>query len=113
MNGAAAGYDLATTTLGVRATATLFDDAPLTARGMLGWRHGFGDVTPSATLAFASAPALSFAIAGAPIARDALAVEAGLEWRVTRQATIGAVYSGSLAAHDEDNAIKAKFDVAF
>ena len=48
---------------------------------MLGWRHVFGDVTPTSTLAFASAPSIPFAVAGAPIARDALAVEAGLDWR--------------------------------
>ena len=113
LNGAAAGYDYAATTLGARAEAALFDNAPLIARGMLGWRHVFGDVTPTSTLAFASAPSIPFAVAGAPIARDALAVEAGVDWRMTRQATIGVFYSGSLAAHDEDNAIKAKLDVAF
>ena len=74
----AAGYDYAATTLGARAEAALFDDAPLFARGMLGWRHVFGDVTPTSTLAFASAPSIPFAVAGAPIARDALAVEAGV-----------------------------------
>ncbi|MGA2494423.1 MAG: autotransporter domain-containing protein [Roseiarcus sp.] len=113
LNGAAVGYDYAATTLGARIEATLFDDTPLIARTMLGWRHAFGDVTPTSTLAFASAPSIPFAVAGAPIARDALAVEAGVDWRLTRQATIGVFYSGSLAARDEDNAVKAKLDVAF
>jgi autotransporter-associated beta strand protein len=113
LNGAAAGYDYAATTLGARTEAALFDDAPLIARGMLGWRHVFGDVTPNSTLAFAGAPSIPFAVAGAPIARDALAVEAGVDWRMTRQATIGVFYSGSLAARDEDNAVKGELDVAF
>ena len=113
LNGAAAGYDYAATTLGARAEAALFDESPLVARGMLGWRHVFGDVTPTSTLAFASAPSVPFAIAGASIARDALAIEAGVDWRLTRQATIGAFYSGLLGARDEDNAIKGKLDVAF
>ena len=113
LNGAAAGYDYAATTLGARAEAALFDNAPLIARGMLGWRHVFGDVTPNSTLAFASAPSIPFAVAGAPIARDALAVEAGIDWRMTRQATIGVFYSGSLAARDEDNAVKGKLEVVF
>jgi autotransporter-associated beta strand protein len=113
LNGAAVGYDYAATTLGARAEAALFDNAPLVARGMLGWRHVFGDVTPISTLTFASAPSIPFAVAGAPIARDALAVEAGVDWRMTRQTTIGVYYSGSLAARDEDNAVKAKLDVAF
>jgi subtilase-type serine protease len=73
----------------------------------------FGDVTPTSTLAFASAPSIPFAVAGAPIARDALAVEAGFEWRVTRLASVGVFYSGSLAARDEDNAVKGKLEVAF
>jgi outer membrane autotransporter protein len=113
LNGAGVGYDYAATTLGARAEATLFDNAPLVARGMLGWRHVFGDVTPTSTLAFAGAPSIPFAVAGAPIARDALAVEAGVDWRLTRQATVGVFYSGSLAARDEDNAIKGKLDIAF
>jgi autotransporter-associated beta strand protein len=113
LTGAAAGYDDVATTLGARAEAALFDDTPLVARAMLGWRHMFGDVTPTSTLAFASAPSIPFAVAGAPIARDALAVEAGFDWRLTRQATIGVFYSGSLAARDEDNAVKGKLDVAF
>jgi uncharacterized protein with beta-barrel porin domain len=70
LTGASQGYDYAATMLGVRAEATLFSNFPLLARGMLGWRHVFGDVTPDATLAFDSAPAIPFTIAGAPIARD-------------------------------------------
>ena len=112
LNGAAAGYDYAATTLGARAEAALFDNSSLIAHGILGWRHVFGDVTPTSTLAFASAPSTPFAIAGAPIARDALEVEAGVDWRITRQATIGVFYSGSLA-RDEDNAAKGRLDVAF
>jgi uncharacterized protein with beta-barrel porin domain len=73
----------------------------------------FGDVRPTSTLAFAGAPSIPFAVAGAPIARDALAVEAGVDWRLTRQATVGVFYSGSLSARDEDNAIKGKLDIAF
>ena len=107
------GYDYGATTLGLRMETSLLAATPLTARGMLGWRHVFGDVTPSSTLAFASAPSPSFAIAGAPIARDALALEAGFDWRLTPTATIGVFYSGALAARDEDNAVKGRFEVAF
>ena len=47
-------------------------------RGMLGWRHAFGGLRPSATLAFDQGPA--FSVAGAPIARDAARVELGRTW---------------------------------
>ena len=113
LNGAAGGYDDGATTLGVRAEASLFDNMALIARGMLGWRHVFGDVTPTSTLAFASAPSTQFAIAGAPIARDALAVEAGFDWRLSSTASIGVFYSGTLAARDQDNVVKGKVEVAF
>jgi fibronectin-binding autotransporter adhesin len=113
LTSASAGYDYAATTLGVRAEATLFSNVPLTARGMLGWRHVFGDVTPDSTLAFASAPSIPFTIAGAPIARDSLAIEAGFDWKLTSNATVGVFYSGELGAHDVDNAIKGKLEVAF
>jgi autotransporter-associated beta strand protein len=113
LNGASAGYDYGATTLGVRTEASLFANMPLLARAMLGWRHVFGDVTPSSTLAFESAPSIPFTIAGAPIARDALVIEAGFDWKLTSNATIGLFYSGELAARDEDNAIKGKLEIAF
>jgi len=80
---------------------------------MLGWRHVFGDVTPESTLAFASAPSLPFTIAGAPIARDAAVIEAGLDWKLTPNATAGISYSGQFGNRDEDNAVKGKLEVAF
>ena len=113
LTGASQGYDYGATTLGIRAEATLFSNVPLLARGLLGWQHVFGDVTPASTLAFESAPSIPFSIAGAPIARDALVVEAGFDWRLTRNATFGVFYSGALAVRDEDNAIKGKFEVVF
>ncbi|MGA2795450.1 MAG: autotransporter domain-containing protein, partial [Roseiarcus sp.] len=113
LSGASQGYDYGATTLGVRSEATLFANTPLLARTMLGWRHVFGDVTPSSTLAFESAPSLPFTITGAPIARDALVVEAGFDWRLSSNATVGVFYSGELGARDEDNAIKGKLEIAF
>jgi fibronectin-binding autotransporter adhesin len=113
LTGASQGYDYAATTLGVRAEAALFSNVPLTARGMIGWRHVFGDVTPDSTLAFASAPSIPFTIAGAPVARNALAIEAGFDWKLTNNATVGVFYSGSLGNRDQDNAIKGKLEAAF
>jgi fibronectin-binding autotransporter adhesin len=113
LTGSSQGYDYRATTLGVRAETTLFSNVPLLARGMLGWRHVFGDVTPRSTLAFASAPLTPFTINGVPIARDALVVEGGFDWRVSSNATIGVYYSGSVGARDQDNAIKGKLEVTF
>ena len=46
--------DLETTTLGLRGEVRPFGDVPLTLRGLVGWRHAFGDVSPAARLAFAT-----------------------------------------------------------
>jgi uncharacterized protein with beta-barrel porin domain len=73
----------------------------------------FGDVTPDSTLAFASAPSIPFTIAGAPIARDSLAIEAGFDWKLASNATLGVFYSGELGNRDVDNAVKGKLEVAF
>jgi outer membrane autotransporter protein len=113
LTGASQGYDYGATTLGVRTQAALFGNSPLSARTMLGWQHVFGDVTPGSTLAFESAPSIPFAIPGAPVARDALVVEVGFDWRLSTNATAGVFYSGEIAARDEDNAIKGKFEIAF
>jgi fibronectin-binding autotransporter adhesin len=113
LNGASATYDYGITTLGLRGEASLFVWAPLVANGMIGWQNVFGDVTPNSVLAFASAPSVPFAIAGAPIARNALAVEAGADWRFTANVKLGIYYSGLIASNASDNAIKVKLEANF
>ncbi|WP_180375657.1 autotransporter domain-containing protein [Mesorhizobium sp. 8] len=102
------------TTLGVRAsTGFHLGGMTATARGMVGWRHAFGDTTPLATPAFAFAAANSFAIAGAPIAKDAAVLEAGLDFAVSERATLGLSYTGQFGAHATDNGAKANLSVRF
>lgn len=113
---ALAGYgrnqDLATTTLGVRAEARISQDMPLTLRGLLGWRHAYGDVNPSALLAF-SGGASAFNVAGIPIDRDALVAEAGLDWQIDRDITLGMSYSGQIGERAQDHAVKGNFSWRF
>jgi len=113
LNGSSGSYDDAASTLGVRAEAGLPGDLPLLVRGMLGWRHVFGNVTPRSDLAFESAPQIPFVISGVPIARDAAVVEAGFDWKLGAHATAGLIYSGALGGRDQDNAIKGKIEVDF
>ncbi|MCC8978222.1 autotransporter domain-containing protein [Bradyrhizobium acaciae] len=102
-NGGAAaltGYNPATeatiTTLGAHA-ATGFDLAGVftTARATAGWRHAFGAVTPLTMVSFESGAA--FPIAGTPLARDTAVIEAGLDARVSAEATINLSYSSQLS----------------
>ncbi len=60
------------------------DEMMLVPRASLAWQHAFNEVTPDARLAFIAAPA-PFVIAGAPIARDSLLTEAGLDLAIGRE----------------------------
>ena len=113
LNGASAAYDYGITTLGLRGEASLSAWAPLVANARIGWQYAFGDVTPTSTMAFASAPTVPFAIAGAPVARSALALEVGVDWRFTANVKLGVYYSGLIASNASDNAIKAKLEAKF
>ena len=78
----------------------------LTPRVSAAWQHAFGDVTPAASLAFASG-SLGFGITGVPLARDSALLEAGADLRINASATLGISYLGQLNARD--HAIKGKF----
>jgi fibronectin-binding autotransporter adhesin len=104
--------DTTFTTLGLRAsTDFVLGGMTSTARGMLGWRHAFGDTTPESNLAFTGSNA--FVISGAPIAEDALALEAGLDFKLSSRATLGISYNGQLASKARDNAFKADISLKF
>ncbi len=103
--GTARDYNLSTTTLGLRAEAMLSRDLPLTVRGMLGWRHAYGDVEPTALLAF-SGGAGAFAVSGAPIDRDAVVAEASLDWQASDAITVGLAYQGQIGERAQEHAVK-------
>jgi outer membrane autotransporter protein len=100
------------TTLGIRA-ATDFDigAAKATVRGMIGWRHAYGDVTPTVSQAFTGSNA--FTIAGAPIAKDAAVIEAGLDFAIAPQATLGVSYHGQVGSKASDHGVRADLNVKF
>ncbi len=111
LTGSSNTTDATFTTLGVRAsTDFVLGNVAATARGMLGWQHAFGD-TPEATLAFAGTD--GFGISGAPIAEDALALEAGLDFRLSPKTTLGVSYNGQLASDAIDNAFRADLSIKF
>src|SRR5262245_41478902 len=114
LSGASAKENIGYSFLGFRAATAvpLANGTVLVPRGTLQWQHAFGDVTPSAALAFQSTGAV-FSIAGVPIARDAALVEAGLDWRFSPRAKLGAFYQGELAAHAQTHAVKGAFTWGF
>jgi len=105
-------YDLATTTVGIRAEARFGTDLPLTVRGMLGWRHAYGDVAPKALLGLNGGTA-AFGVSGVPVDRDALVAEAGLDWQVSDKVTLGVSYQGQIGSRAQEHAIKGNLTVRF
>ncbi|MCP4738546.1 MAG: autotransporter domain-containing protein, partial [Bosea sp.] len=99
------------TTLGLRAEAQL-GAMPLFARAMLGWRHGFGELTPQARTAFVAGttPATVFA---AKIDREALVAEAGLDWRISQATALGITYSAAVGERSRDHALKGRVEMRF
>ena len=109
LTGLGRGNDVGTATVGVRAQ-TLLDlgfGAPVSAHGLVGYRRAFGDVVPAALLAFQNGA--SFVTAGIPIDRDALVASAGLDLRISANATLGISYTGQMGARAQDHAVKGGF----
>ncbi|HEV2503731.1 MAG TPA: autotransporter domain-containing protein [Mesorhizobium sp.] len=100
------------TTLGLRAS-TGFDigSTKATARGMIGWRHAYGDLTPTVRQTFTGSNA--FTIASAPIAEDAAVIEAGLDFAITPKATLGLSYHSQVASKLLDHGVRADLNVQF
>lgn len=94
------------TTLGLRASTRLGAEATgATLRGLVGWRHAFGDVSQNAALAFAGGNA--FAVAGVPIAKNAAVIEAGVDFSLQRNLTLGVSYAGQVGDGVKDHGVKA------
>ncbi|MDW6023347.1 autotransporter domain-containing protein [Mesorhizobium sp. BAC0120] len=105
--------DATFTALGLRASTTFdLNGAAVTAKGTLGWRHAFGDVTPLSTMRFA-AGGDAFSIGGVPIARDAAVLEAGLDFNLSQSATLGVTYGGQFGSGMSDQSVKANLNVKF
>jgi outer membrane autotransporter protein len=103
--------DATFTTLGIHAS-TSFDlgRAKATARGTLGWRHAFSD-TPESILSFTGGS--PFTIAGVPIAKDAAVFDAGLDFAINSNATLGVSYGGQFSSDATDQSVKANFSLKF
>lgn len=101
LSGASDTSDTTTTSLGLRAAQEVALGALAgTVTAGLGWRHAFGDVRPESRLAFNAGEA--FTVTGAPIARDAALLEAGVHARVGRNTTLGLAYAGQFGGGNRD-----------
>ena len=78
---------------------------------MAAWQHAFNAVTPMTMPAFAGGD--PFAIAGVPIARDALRLELGVDRAIGDRTTASLLYSGQIASGVQDHGVKGKVAVHF
>lgn len=100
------------TTLGLRAEAGFgIGSIDAAARGMIGWRHAFGDTLPRTAQAFSGGN--DFTITGVEIAEDAAVVEAGFNFGLPTGATLGLSYTGQLAEDASDHGVKADLSLSF
>ena len=73
----------------------------------LGWRHAFGSTLPSARLALAGGS--DFTVAGAPLARDSMVIDAGLTLPVTSASGFTLAYAGQLGHRVVDSGLRGGF----
>ena len=100
-------------TLGLRVSADLPVAAGrLAVRGLLGWQHAFGDVTPGTAMDLAGEGG-GFTITGAPIDENALLIGAGLDYLLNADLRLSLAYEGQIGSHANDNAIKASLSYQF
>lgn len=101
--------DATFSTLGVRASMQAGESTKL--RGMLGWRHAFGDTTPTSTHAFGGS--LPFTIAGVPLAKNVAVLEAGVETQLRPNLALSVSYSGQFGDGLKDHGFKANLNWTF
>lgn len=80
--------------------------------GTLGWQHAFGDVTPSATVAFATGSS-AVALGGVPIAEDAALLGLELTYAPSDTKRMALKYAGQIAGSANQNTILAELVVKF
>ncbi|GHD15136.1 autotransporter domain-containing protein [Tianweitania populi] len=104
--------DTTLTTLGLRASAPFnLGSVVAQARGLIGWQHAYGDTTPNTNVAFAGGGA--FDVTGAAVAEDTALVEAGIDFTLSENATLGVQYGGQFGSDFTQNAVKARFSLNF
>jgi outer membrane autotransporter protein len=94
------------------AGSMLVDGVELVPRASAAWLHAFGDVNPSAGLAFATF-GQSFVVSGVPLAQDSALIDVGLDVILGPGATAGLFYTGQFANSVQDNAVSGRVNWQF
>ncbi|WAC26598.1 autotransporter domain-containing protein [Ancylobacter sp. SL191] len=107
------GMDTVYGTLGVTLSKTFeVQGRSYTPSVTVGWQHAFGDITPQATMQFASGSE-AFTISGVPIAEDALVLGASLAISLGPTASLALIYDGQIAASATQSALSGQLLIRF
>ncbi|MDQ0504027.1 autotransporter domain-containing protein [Xanthobacter agilis] len=101
-------------TLGLRAAGSfaVAEGARLTPYASAGWRHAFGDVTPTESLTLVST-GTAFTSEGVPLATDSMVVTGGFDLGLMTGITLGLAYDGSFGDGVTSNAGRGVVSVKF
>ena len=80
-------------------------------RAMAGWQRGWGDLSPTTTLAFDSGQA--FSVSSAPLAKDALAVSLGVSVQIGQASEFSLVYAGAFGSGNQSQSVQAQLQWRF
>ncbi len=102
------------TSLGVRGDVLVgrFNGVEAALSGAATWQHALGDVDSSNSMRFASGGE-AFSVAGTPIDRDAVFIEAGLSLTRGSDLSFGIAYQGTYGENARDHGFKAGFKYQF
>ncbi len=110
----AATTETAFTTLGLRfASSGASRSGKFTTTGMVGWSHAFGDIAPPSLLSRFAEGGDAFTIHGAPVARNAVVIDVGLDYAITPAATFGVSYGGRFGPGASDQTARVNFSFKF
>lgn len=109
LSGAAISEKTMASTLGARFETS--PAGPLSLRGTVGWRHGWGDLEPVGRHAFAGGT--PFTILGTTGSRDAGVFNAEARFRLSSSATLSVGYDGVLGSGTADHAITGGLKIVF
>nr|MDJ0513552.1 autotransporter outer membrane beta-barrel domain-containing protein [Methyloceanibacter sp.] len=113
LRGTEVSQDVGYTTVGLRAAKTMmWGDMAVTPHVEAAWLHAFNDVTPDASLAFATTGA-GFDVRGVPLAENSALLDAGLDLALTDRLSAGVSYQGQYADSVSDNAVKGRLTWRF
>ncbi|MBV1813986.1 autotransporter domain-containing protein [Pseudomonas viridiflava] len=99
-------------TLGLRAATHMnVGSVNVKPNATVGWRRAFGDVTPESRAAFSGGD--TFALSGAPIARNAAVLGAGVDLGLSETLSVGVSYNGQIGSDTTDQALNARVTLAF